>query len=276
MAIFSKAGIVGTGLVGGSLGLALKKNKLADQVVGTSRHASSVSAAKKIRAIDAGSQNINILKGCDLVILAGPVETILGQMGRISRLVTDDCIVIDVASTKELVVKKANKCFARFVGCHPLAGSDKRGIAFARPDLFNKAACIITPVRSTDKAALTLIMNMWVKLGSDIITLDPGAHDRILAWMSHLPHAMAFALISAVPDRYLAYAPQSFRDMTRIAGSSPDIWEDVFTTNRRNLLDSIDVFVRQLIKVRSRIMQNDRRGLSRLLKAAQNKKHRSI
>jgi prephenate dehydrogenase len=276
MAIFSKAGIVGTGLVGGSLGLALKKNKLADQVVGTSRHASSISAAKKIKAIDTGSQDINIIKGCDLVILAGPVETILGQMGRISRLVTDDCIVIDVASTKELVVKKANKCFARFVGCHPLAGSDKRGIAFARPDLFNKAACIITPVRSTDKAALTLIMNMWMKLGSDTITLDPGAHDRILAWMSHLPHAMAFALISAVPDKYLAYAPQSFRDITRIAGSGPDIWNDIFITNRKNLLDSIDMFVMHMEKIRSAIKRNDRRSLKLLIKAAQHKRLKSL
>jgi prephenate dehydrogenase len=184
--------------------------------------------------------------------------------------------VIDVASTKEQIVAKANKSFARFVGCHPLAGSEKRGIGFARADLFNGAACIITPVSSTDKTALALVREMWRKLGSGIITLDPHTHDSALAWISHLPHAMAFALISAVPKRYLAYAPQSFRDMTRIAGSGPDIWNDIFITNRKNLLDSIDMFVMHMEKIRSAIKHNDRRGLKLLMKAAQHKRLKSL
>jgi prephenate dehydrogenase len=276
MAIFSKAGIVGTGLIGGSIGLALKKFKLADQVVGTSRHAASISVARKMKAIDAGSLDLRVLKGCDLVILAGPVEIILKQMEAVSRLVADDCIVIDAASTKEQVVTAANKHFARFVGCHPLAGSEKRGIAFAVADLFKGATCVITPVRSTDKAALTLVMNMWMKLGSDIVTLDPGTHDRALAWMSHLPHAIAFALISSVPKQHLSYAPQSFRDMTRVAGSSPEVWDDIFITNRHNLLVSIDMFIGHLTKIRSKIARNDRRGLSSLLKSAQRKRQNFI
>jgi prephenate dehydrogenase len=276
MAIFSKAGVVGTGLVGGSLGLALKKKKICRQVVGVSRHAASIAAARKMKAIDSGSQDLNILKGCDLVILAGPVVTILDQMDRISRIVADDCVVMDVASTKELVVRKAAGYFGRFVGCHPLAGSEKRGIEFARADLFKNAACIITPVRATDKKALSMVRNMWKRLGSSIVTLDPGTHDRALAWMSHLPHAMAFALISAVPLEYLQYAPQSFRDMTRIAGSSPEIWGDIFITNRKNLLASIDAFIGRMNTMRSGIAAGGPGGLKRLLTAAQNKRHGSL
>ncbi|HQQ06738.1 MAG TPA: prephenate dehydrogenase/arogenate dehydrogenase family protein, partial [Candidatus Omnitrophota bacterium] len=135
MAVFKKAGIVGTGLIGGSIGLALRQKKLADEIVGTSRHDSSLIRARRMGAIDRGSRDLRILSGCDIVILAAPVQTILAQAGRIQELIPQNCIVMDVASTKAAVVKKAGASLKRFVGCHPLAGSEKQGIAHARPDL---------------------------------------------------------------------------------------------------------------------------------------------
>jgi prephenate dehydrogenase len=276
MALFTKVGIVGVGLVGGSLGLALKKKRLASTVVGTSRHAGSIARARAIKAVDDGSRRLDILAGSDLIVLAAPVQTVLDQMGRIRRLIDDDCIVIDVASTKEAVVTKANKLFARFVGCHPLAGSHQTGVANARADLFFHADCIITPVRSTDKAALAAVVKMWNCIGSRVKKMDPAAHDRALAYMSHLPHAMAFALMSAAPRKYLTLAPQSFRDMTRIASSSPELWDDIFITNKHNLCASIDEFTSQLGRIRLALQRNDTRSLFRALTAAQHKRQRSL
>lgn len=270
--MFTKVGIVGTGLVGGSLGQALKKKRLARSVVGTSRLPRSVARARALKAIDAGSTGLDILAGCDLIILATPVETIIAQMDKIKRIIRGDCIVIDVASTKEKVVAQANKRFARFVGCHPLAGSEKRGIDCARPELFKNAPCIITPVKETDRAALAEVIRLWKALGSTPVILDPRAHDLTLAFMSHLPHVIAFALTAATPGKYFTLAPQSYRDITRIASSNPGLWDDIFATNKKNILNSIDIFLTHVNSMRSALKKNDFRALNRIMRSAQQKR----
>ncbi|MFA5099361.1 MAG: prephenate dehydrogenase [Candidatus Omnitrophota bacterium] len=276
MAIFKKVGIVGTGLVGGSLGLALKKKHLARTVVGTSRQEATLARARALRAIDSGATDFDILKGCDLIVLAAPVETIIRDMEKIRRVITGDCIVIDVASTKEKVVAHASTRFARFVGCHPLAGSEKRGIAFARADLFANAPCIITPVKATNRAALSAVTRLWKALGSKPVILAPRTHDRALAYMSHLPHVIAFALMAATPRGYLSLAPQSFRDITRIAGSSPELWNDIFITNKKNIVHSIDAFFTRVRALRAALINNDSRALNRIMTAAQLKRQQSL
>jgi prephenate dehydrogenase len=276
MPLFTKVGIVGTGLVGGSLGQALKKKHLARAVVGTSRQPRTIVRARALKAIDSGSTRLDILAGCDLIILAAPVETIIKQIEEIRRIVSPGCIVIDVASTKEKVVAAAGKRFARFVGCHPLAGSEKRGIESARPDLFENAPCIITPVKKTERAALTAVIRLWKALGSTTVLLDPRTHDRALAYMSHLPHVIAFGLMAATPSKYLDLAPQSFRDITRIASSSPELWDDIFTTNNKNLVCSIDAFITLVKTIRAALISNDPRTLNRVMRAAQQKRQRFL
>jgi len=276
MYMFAKVGIAGTGLVGGSLGQALKKKHLARTVVGTSRQPRSLLRARTVKAIDTGSTALDILAGCDLVILATPVETILGQIDRIRRIIPAGCIVIDVASTKEEVVARAGKRFAKFVGCHPLAGSEKRGIAHARPGLFEDATCIITPVKTTDRGALAAVIKLWKTLGSTPVILDPRTHDRALAYTSHLPHVIAFALMAATPRTYLPYAPQSYRDATRVASSTPELWDDIFATNKKNLIHSIDAFVILVNSIRAALKRDDFRALNRIMRAAQQKRQRIL
>jgi len=166
MAMFKKTGIVGTGLIGGSIGLDLKKRNISLQVVGTSRHQASLSEALRIGAIDKGSLHPSILSGCDLVVFATPVETIINQAHRFKQYIPADCIVIDVASAKGLVVRTLNGFFKRYVGCHPLAGSEKRGIAHATEGLFQDTICIITPIKDTEPSALASVKQFWARLGA--------------------------------------------------------------------------------------------------------------
>ncbi len=272
MRTFSKAGIAGAGLIGGSIGIDLKKKRIARRVVAVGRHKGSLSIAKRKKAVDEGSRDPAVLEGCDLVILAAPVETIIKQAGLLKRHIPDDCIVMDVASTKETIVKKMSRIFPRFVGCHPLAGSEKRGIANARGGLFHKADCIITPVKATDAGALAAVKDLWVRLGAKPVIMDPSRHDRMLAYTSHLPHVMAFALIDALPAEYLARSPRSFRDMTRIAGSSPELWDDICMTNRANLGRSIGAFTGRMQAVRAAIRRGDKAALRRIMKRAHAKR----
>lgn len=272
MRTFSKAGIAGAGLIGGSIGIDLKKKGIARHVVAVGRHEGSLAVAKRKKAIDTGSLNPEVLEGCDLVVLAAPVEAIIKQACLLKRHIPDDCIVIDVASTKEIIVKTMSRIFPRFVGCHPIAGSEKRGIANARAGLFHGANCIITPVKATDAGALAAVKDLWVRLGAKPVIMDPSRHDRMLAYTSHLPHVMAFALLDALPAAYLAQSPRSFRDMTRIAGSSPELWDDICMTNRANLARSIGAFTGRMQAVRSAIGRGDKAALRRIMKRAQTKR----
>jgi len=273
MNMFVKAGIVGTGLIGGSIGIALKKNGLAETVVGTGRNETNLRRAVDCGAIDSGSTSIDILAGCDLIILAAPVNVILSQIGDIKKITGADCLVIDVASTKAMVVAKAGAAFKHFIGCHPLAGSEKQGISNARGDMFAGAQCIITPVKNTDRNSLRIVKTLWKKLGAEIKLLDPRTHDKILAFMSHLPHIAAYALVETVPAEYLEYVTPSFRDITRVASSSPELWTDICLTNRSSLLRAIDLYAQKLGKIRAALNDGNTKQINIILQHAQKKRN---
>jgi prephenate dehydrogenase len=154
MRLFNKVAIVGVGLIGGSLALAIKKRGLAKEVIGVSRRKKTLLLARQRGMIDRGSQDLNIIKDVDLVILAAPVETIIKTAQEVSKIVGPDCIVIDVGSTKEQIVFKLEKLFKHFVGSHPLAGSEKRGVSNACDEIFNNSLCILTPTKHTAASAL--------------------------------------------------------------------------------------------------------------------------
>ncbi|MFA5095942.1 MAG: prephenate dehydrogenase/arogenate dehydrogenase family protein [Candidatus Omnitrophota bacterium] len=273
--LFRKAAVIGTGLIGGSLALALKKGGLAREVVGVSRHQGSLNSALRMKAIDRGSRSLDIIKGADLVVLATPVNIIIESRERLLKIAGKDCLVTDVGSTKEKITALLERSFPNFVGAHPLAGSEKRGMANARQDIFKDSLCILTPTASTNAAALAKIRSLWTRMGAKVILLSPTQHDRALSFTSHLSHVIAFALMKSIPAGLLKFASGGLKDTTRIAASDPGLWQSIFLTNRTGILKALDLFEKNLREAKSAIRRGDARSLRRILKQAQ-KKRKSI
>ena len=274
MKLFNKVVIIGTGLIGGSLGLALKKNKLANQVVGLSRHRKNARLAKKLGAIDCIGLSLDAVKDADLVILATPIEAIINIAPKIAKKIKDDCIVIDVGSTKAEIVSRINRIIPNFVGCHPLFGSEKKGIVNLQPDIFTNYICIVTPTVKTNKKALGKIILFWRKLGGQVVVLSPNDHDRILAFTSHLPHAVAFSLMNSIPMEYLSLSSGGLRDSTRISASDAHLWSEVFLSNRRNLLTSLTSFQAKLAALKLALVSKNNKSLTKILLSAKNKREK--
>jgi len=229
--LFHTVTIVGVGLIGGSLGLAIRKNKLAKRVIGVGHRRASLQKAIKKGAIDLGTVNLSSgVKAADLVILATPVSLILRFLGKIPGDLKPGALVIDVGSSKEKIVKRGETVLPKgnfFIGCHPIAGSEKRGIEIATATLFNKTVSIVTPSGETDRRALKKIKVFWQKIGSKVEIISPAKHDRLMATVSHLPHLAAVGLILKLAqenkrkvDLFKVIGP-GFKDTTRIAASSP-------------------------------------------------------
>jgi prephenate dehydrogenase len=272
MKLFQKVAIVGTGLIGGSIALAIKKKHLAREVVGVSRHKQSLVIAKQKGAIDRGSQSLNILKGADCVILATPVNTIMNLAPKVSKIIGEDGIVTDVGSTKQEIVLALEKIFPNYLGAHPLAGSEKRSIIHAHPDIFKNSLCILTPTKNTKAKTLKKLSILWRRLGAKTVSLSPQEHDKILSFVSHLPHVVAFSLIGAVPGEFMEFSSSGLKDTTRIAASDNELWADVLLSNRKNILESIDLFQRNLSRIKSAINKKDWNRLSTILKKARLKR----
>jgi prephenate dehydrogenase len=254
------------------MALAMKKKKLCQEVVAVTRHAQSLRIGKKMRAIDRGSLNLEIIRDADLVILAMPVSAILRLAPRVRKIISKGCLVTDVGSTKEEIVAKLSKLFPNYIGSHPLAGSEKRSIAYARPDLFKNSFCILTPASRTDRQALRRINKLWKDLGAKTVILSPARHDKILSLASHLPHILAFSLISAVPRPYLKFAAGGLKDTTRIAASDSELWSDIFLSNRGSIIKAIGLLEKRLNRIKSAIKRKDKRLLDRILKLAKKKR----
>ncbi len=272
MRLFNKVAIVGTGLIGGSMALAIKKNGLANQIIGVSRHKSTLIQAKKVRLIDKGSQDLAIIKDADLVVLATPVNTILKSADIVAKFISKDCIVTDVGSTKKEIVSKLSKVFPNYVGSHPLAGSEKRGLINVQADIFKNSLCILTPTKNTSPKALKKMGRLWKQFGARVVFLSPDTHDKILSFVSHLPHVIAFSLIGVVPNRYLKFGANGLKDTTRIAFSDSRLWSDIFFSNRKNMLKSIEAFQNNLRRLKSAINKRDEKTLIKILKEAEGKR----
>ena len=274
--VFRKVTIIGVGFMGGSLGLALKKHGLAHEVVGVSHRQVTLDKAIELKAIDAGFTDLQ--KGvfnADLVVLAAPVQAILQQFSLINPHLKRGCLVTDMGSVKSEIVDRAESVLAQpgmFVGSHPLAGSEKKGVEHATADLFANARCIMTPTAKTTPVAKEKIKFLWTKLGSQVEILSPEDHDKILAQVSHLPHLVAYALIGSIGKEYLSQVPQGLKDSTRIAASSPQVWNDIFLANHKNVLDALDALVKNLAFLRKAIIQRDQKDLLQYLEKAKEKR----
>jgi len=189
------------------------------------------------------------VEGADLVVLCTPVGVFEGLIREMVKVLKAGAIVTDVGSTKRSVVAAAEREMPRgvhFVGSHPMAGSEKRGVEFARADLFQNALCILTPTGKTDSAATSEVERFWKALGMRTTSLSPQEHDQLLAEVSHLPHALAAALVTLQSDKALSLAGKGFLDATRIAGGDGALWRDILMDNRDHVLASIGVLKRHL------------------------------
>jgi len=284
---FKQVTIVGVGLIGGSLGLVLKKRAMADAVVGVGRRVENLKTAVELGAIDRYVADARAgVAGADLVVLATPVDTYERHLKDWSHGLALGAIVTDVGSVKGPLVAQAEGLMPEgvcFVGAHPVAGREKTGVAAGSADLFKGARCILTPTGKTDPQAVQTVRELWEAAGSIVLTMDPYLHDRILGAVSHLPHVAAFALINAlteIKDRttpeldLLAYAGGGLRDTTRIAASSPEMWRDIFLWNRQNLLAMIEVYEQQLRRLKQLIQAGDGPGIEKELERAKQVRER--
>jgi len=275
MRLFNKVAIIGVGLIGGSIGLAVKKRRVANYVLGFARHRSSLLKAKRIGAIDESSRDFRKLKNCDLVILACPVYTNISLSQKILPLLKEGAILTDVSSTKEEITSQIKRSLSKgidFIGSHPLAGSEKRGVTHARKNLFEGSVCILTPSESTKKETLRKMVIFWQQLGAKVRLLTPEKHDSIISITSHLPHAISFSLMRSLPKKYFEFPSTSFKDITRIASSDPQVWCDIFLTNRKNILKAIGDFQIDLEELKQLIRKSKKKELLRILKRAKDKR----
>ena len=263
---FRQVTIIGTGLIGGSLGLALKKRRLAGRIIGCDR-APALKRARDCGAIEAGNTNpADAARGSDLVVLATPVIPILDLIGRLGPIMPARTLVTDVGSTKAEIVARASKSFGRnavtrFLAGHPMAGNEHAGVEFADADLFEGAAWLFTPLPGQDIHAGLCgeFIHCAEKMGAKIAAVDPADHDRFCAWISHLPQMISTALAATLVDEFGLDAPvldiggRALREMTRISGSPYSMWRDIAITNQKNLSDALQKLEQRLAHIRENL-----------------------
>ncbi|MFH0839116.1 MAG: prephenate dehydrogenase [Candidatus Omnitrophota bacterium] len=268
--------IIGVGLIGGSLALAFKKNKLALQITGCGRNPEKLHAAKRLGIINKYSLSVkDAINEADIIIIATPVGQILKFAKDTFAYAKKGAIVVDVGSTKSQIVTQIEKIVPHdiyFIGCHPLAGSEKFGAQHASAALFLDSYCIITVTPRTNKRALRIIKSLWVRIGSSVVTMSPARHDSILSLISHLPHIVSVALIRSVDSKYFKFAAGGLKDTTRIASSEPLMWRDICVSNRSNIIHAIEQFEKYLKKIKNALSESDDTALLEELKAAQRRR----
>lgn len=266
--------VVGLGLLGGSVAKAARAHGVAVQIAGVGRDPARIDAARRDGTVDVVTTDLAAtLRDADLVVLATPVRTLGRLLEDVARAVGPETIVTDVGSTKAALVAIAGHLARtyplRFVGSHPMAGSEQSGYAHARADLFHGATVIVTPTETSVPAAVKTVTAFWEALGATrVLALDPDTHDRVVAAISHLPHLAAFALVDAVerlePGAF-DVAARGFRDTTRIAASDATMWEEIFLANRDALAAGLDAFRAALADLERLIAVGDSAGLRRAL-----------
>lgn len=244
--------VVGVGLIGGSLALALKEAGVVGEVVGIGRGLPNLETALRLGVVDRIETDAAVgVKDADLVFLATPVQSLAAVATTILPAMKPGAILTDGGSVKGAVIDAIAPLVpagVHFVPGHPIAGTEKSGAEAAFPTLYRGKRCILTPTGTTDAAALETVRRAWETAGSEVVLMDVEKHDRVLAAISHLPHMVAYALVNAVGayDRYqeniLEYSAGGFRDFTRIASSDPTMWRDIAVTNREALLEMMEQF----------------------------------
>jgi prephenate dehydrogenase len=249
--------IVGLGLMGASLGLAVRKAHPRAKVIGLSRTLETIHAARGKGVIHWGSTNLHeVIPQADFVVICTPVHTLASFIAEIDRFARKGTVVTDVGSAKEDVVNWADRQNfknIRFVGSHPMAGSHERGLKAARPALYKDALCFVVHGKKTDRRALQRVVYFWKTICRDVHVIDSKLHDKVVAQVSHLPHVLSSLLVAGTDTKHLPFVGPGFRDTTRIAKGNPELWHEIIRENRTNIerelkgfKKSIDTFLKDL------------------------------
>lgn len=265
--------ILGVGLIGGSVGLAAKARGVANKVVGVGRDDRSLARAQALGAIDEFTTDASAgVEQADIVVVCTPVDRTAADVIAAAAAAPQRAVITDVGSTKgnilAMVQGKLPLGKAAFVGSHPLAGSEKRGPAHARADLFQDKLVIITPTTETDPEAVGVIELFWQSLGAKVIRMEADAHDRALAFTSHLPHAVAAGLAGMTPPGLLSLTAGGFRDTTRIAGGDPALWTAIFQANKNATSAALDQFQARMEVFRLALAADDATAMTAWLTEA--------
>ena len=273
-----RVAIVGVGLIGGSFALALRRAGAVATLVGVDRNAQALERAAALGVIDTAAESVSdAASGADFIVIAVPVRAIGPVLHDVALAMEPHAVVTDVGSTKGDVIATARgelrSHFARFVPGHPIAGRESSGVDAAVPELFKGARVVLTPSSETASDAVDLVRACWEAAGGRVTLLEAARHDQIFAAVSHLPHLLSFALISELASRddgseLFAFAAGGFRDFTRIAASSPEMWRDIALQNREALLQELDRYGARLAVFRALVERGDGPGLQRLMAEA--------
>ena len=272
MAEFERVAVLGLGLLGGSVALATQRAGVAAQVVGATRNPEVLKEALNRGVIDEACSFEGAVRGADLVVLAPTLAAMASVVQRVAQCLREDAIVSDVGSVKGVLAEALPKALpsgVRYVGAHPMAGSHEVGLAHARADLFDGAPCVV--MNDADPAAADRICEFWRALGALVVRRDPAAHDEDVAWMSHLPHVLAWAFAEALrgaPERSREVAGSGFRDFTRIARSSPQLWGDILSANQKAIGGPLREVAKALADFADAIEAGDALEVERLIARA--------
>ncbi len=274
-----KIGFIGLGLIGGSIAMKLKELHPNAQIIATAHSQSTIETAHKMGIIENDSLlSIDRFASCDLIFLCAPVEKNIEYLTKLKPVIQPDCIITDVGSTKATIHEKVNELGLnrQFIGGHPMTGSEKTGIAYANPLFLENAYYIITPTEQTAPVHVQQYVEMVRSFGSIPLVLDSQKHDRATAAISHLPHMIAFSLANFVEsidddDEIMrTIAAGSFRDMTRVAASSPAMWESIASTNRSQIIRLMDEYIAFFNDLKEKMVHYDAKEITDYFENAKN------
>ena len=262
--------------------MAVRRHRLAVEIAGFVRRAASLKDCEKAGAVDyAVTDLLAAVSNADLIILCTPLAQMCALTEQILPALKHGAIVTDVGSVKAGVVRELEsitaKVGAHFVGSHPMAGGEKMGVLAARADLFENAVCIVTPTKKSNATAVRKVEQFWKSLGARVLRLAAGEHDRLVSRSSHLPHVVAATLAALVLDPKQSktqgrLCATGFRDTTRIASGSPEMWRDIVLANRKNLSQSVDAFVAELKKFQGTLRRGDGKAVEKIFAAAKQRR----
>jgi len=270
---FERVCIIGVGLIGGSMALGMRKLKLAHEIIGLGRRIENLKQAKKLKIIDDWSlKPEQAVKNAELIILATPMGAMPELVKSIAQNFKPKVILTDVGSTKLKMIEKILPLIDEkvdFVPAHPIAGREKTGAKYADANLFKNHWTIITPTQRSSKKGVERIKRLWQALGAKVAIMNPKEHDEILAYISHLPHLVAYGLVSTIWNQeqalpVLRFSAGGFKDFIRIAGSSPEMWRDICLDNKEMIFKALNQYQNQLEKLKQMIVKEDGGGLEKI------------